>query len=125
VVAVPIHYMRFSRVILALKLASIVKRYKSTPDRHPISAGSNAAVLLWHRTMSTDSPHLARSLTQKIDSKDEKSPLTWSFIHRQWAPCWSGRQDSNLRPLDPQICGNALSCDNSEISKPSERLRRR
>jgi hypothetical protein len=27
------------------------------------------------------------------------------FVQRQWAQCWSGRQDSDLRPLDPQDVG--------------------
>jgi hypothetical protein len=37
----------------------------------------------------------------------------------------SGRQDSNLRPLDPQICGNAVTCDDSDFRNVFERSRRR
>jgi hypothetical protein len=38
----------------------------------------------------------------KINTQQKKDPLTWYFIQRQRAWCWSGRQDLNLRPLDPQ-----------------------
>jgi hypothetical protein len=61
----------------------------------------------------------------KIDPEHKESPLKWCFDQHQRAPRWSGRQDSNLRPLDPQNCGNALNCDNGGIGNVCEPSRRR
>jgi hypothetical protein len=66
-------------------------------------------------------PNSARSLAEQDRLSAKKGPLTWCFLHRQRALYWSGRQDSNLRPLDPQISSTALSCDNSGHGNISER----
>ncbi len=47
-------------------------------------------------------PNSAWFLAKRDRLSAKKDPLTWCFVHRQRALYWSGRQDSNLRPLDPQ-----------------------
>jgi hypothetical protein len=62
----------------------------------------------------------AGSRTHKDQHLTGKSPLTWLFIQHQRASCWSGRQDSNLRPLDPQ--SSALPSCATSRPRPLRRL---
>jgi hypothetical protein len=65
-------------------------------------------------------PNSARSLAKQDRLSAKKDPLTWGFVHRQRALYWSGRQDSNLRPLDPQ--SSALPSCATSRPRPLRRL---
>jgi hypothetical protein len=66
---------------------------------------SLTAFLSAHQSPTTHGPQPG-----KINSEREESPLTWYFSHCQRASCWSGRQDLNLRPLDPQVRKVSAAC---------------
>jgi hypothetical protein len=52
--------------------------------------------------LATQITNLARFPGRKIDKLASEATPTWCFAQRQRAWCWSGRQDMNRQPLDPQ-----------------------
>ena len=98
--------------------ADVVTSLGEIPSRQQ-PAGRQSGTCLTECVVPKWSPAAHGPRPGEINSEQKESPLTWRFGHHQRASRWSGRQDLNLRPLDPQgYLHNPLTCGNRESPAP-------